>query len=293
VHHHFSSGTMFHIPLSSGAMFHIPRRHRKILYTAALMARVKVRRTTEDIRELPSYSITEAAYYLGIPPSTLKTWFRGYRGPSGRRHPPMLRPADGRRLLLSFYNLVEAHILEAARRRRVSTKRLRIAVEWANDKLPGPHPLLTHEFKTAGKRIFVQKLAEGTVEASRYGQVFSLKMAPTLKKFLKSIVRGPDDLPIEIHPIRPVVVKAKPPKGAEEKETRVYVSEGPLAINPKICSGRPIVKGTDVLASILSHRAHASESLSDLARDYDMDRREVYKVVKYLDNVAQGPHVLS
>jgi uncharacterized protein (DUF433 family) len=270
-----------------------PRGPQRVSYTLdASMARVKVRRSTEDIRELPSYSITEAAYYLGIPPSTLKTWFRGYRSQTGKRHPPMLKPADGRRLLLSFYNLVEAHILEAARRRRVSTKRLRIAVEWANEQLPGPHPLLTHEFKTAGKRIFVQKLAEGTVEASRYGQVFSLKMAPTLKKFLTSIVRGPDDLPIEIHPIRPVPVRARP-QADEGKERRVYVLEGPLAINPRICSGRPVVKGTDILASVLSHRVHASESLSDLAKDYDLDSREIYKVVKYLDNVAQGPHVFS
>jgi uncharacterized protein (DUF433 family) len=267
----------------------------KLRYTPSPMARVKVRRRRNtDIRELPSYSLTEAAYYLGIPPSTLKTWFRGYRGPTGKRHPPMLKPADGRRLLLSFYNLVEAHILEAARRRGVSTKCLRIAVEWANEMLPRPHPLLTHEFKTAGKRIFLEKL-EGhhTVEASRFGQFVSLKMAPTLTKFLRSIVRGPDDLPIEIHPIRPAPAKPKPPKGAEEKQKRVYVLEGPLAINPNICSGRPVVKGTDVLASVLNHRAHASESLSDLARDYDMDSREVYKVVKYLDKVTQGPHVFS
>ena len=254
------------------------------------MARVKVRRTTEDIRELPSYSITEAAYYLGIPPSTLKTWFRGYRGPTGRRHLPMLKPADGRRLLLSFYNLVEAQILEAARRRRVSTKRLRIAVEWANEYLPGPHPLLTHEFKTAGKRVFVQKLFEGTIEASRFGQIVSEKMVPTLKKFLSSIVRGPDDLPIELHPIRP---SRRAKKTEDDKEKRVYVLEGPLAINPKICSGRPVVKGTDVLASILRQRAHANESLSDLAKDYDLDSREIYKVIKYLDNVTQASHVLS
>jgi uncharacterized protein (DUF433 family) len=266
------------------------RRHPNAAYTPWPMARVKVRRTTEDIRELPSYSITEAAFYLNIPPSTLKTWFRGYRSPMGRRHPPMLKPADGRRLLLSFYNLVEAQILEAARRRHVSTKRLRIAVEWANETLPGPHPLLTHEFKSAGKRIFVQKLTEGTVEASRFGQIVSEKMVPTLTKFLKSIVRGPDDLPIELHPIRP----SRRAKNKEaDREKRVYVLEGPLAINPRICSGRPVVKGTDVLASMLRQRAHANESLSDLAKDYDLDSREVYKVIKYLDNVTQASHVLS
>lgn len=262
---------------------------RRVLYTARFMARVKVRRTTEDIRELPSYSITEAALYLAIPPSTLKTWFRGYKSPSGHRHAPMIKPADGRRLLLSFYNLAEAHILEAARRRGVNTKHIRTAVEWANATLPGPHPLLTHEFATAGRRMFVRKLQGKTIEASRYGQIVSLRLAPVLKKFLKTIVRDPvDDLPIEIHPVRPSPEKRK----EDAKKKRVYVREGPLAINPKICSGRPIVKGTDVLASVLRLRVHASEPLSDLARDYGMDTSEIYKVVKYLDNVAQGTHVL-
>src|SRR6266849_954998 len=115
----------------------------------------------------------------------------------------MIKPADPQRLLLSFYNLAEAHILDAARRRDVNTRRLRIAVEWANERLPGPHPLLTHEFATAGRRIFVRKLQRKTVEASRYGQYLDLRLAPVLKRFLKTIIRGADDLPIEIHPIQP------------------------------------------------------------------------------------------
>lgn len=262
------------------------------------MARQKVRRTDGDIRELPSYSITEAALYLGIPPSTLKTWFRGYKGPRGRRHPPMIKPADGRRLLLSFYNLAEAHILDAARRRRVSTQHIRTAVEWANETLAGPHPLLTHEFATAGRRVFVRKLQGKTIEASRYGQIVSLKLAPVLKRFLKTIIRGPDRLPVEIHPIRPASAKPVKARGKQTRakgteERRTYVLESPLAINPKICSGRPTVRGTDVLASVLRLRVHANEPLSDLAKDYGMDTSEIYKVVKYLDNVAQTPHVFS
>jgi uncharacterized protein (DUF433 family) len=181
----------------------------------------------------------------------------------------MIKPADPERLLLSFYNLVEAHILDAARRRKIPTTRLRIAVEWANETLPGPHPLVTHEFAMAGKRMFVKKLERKTVEASRFGQYINPKLVPLLRKFLKTIVRGPDYLPIEIRPIRPT-------------STRV----SPLAINPRICSGRPVVKGTDVLASILHHRAHAGEPLPDLALDYGLDTREIKKVVKYLDKVA-------
>lgn len=246
-----------------------PKSNSRLLpsvrYTARSMARKKVRWESGDIREHPSYSIAEAANYLGIPESTLKTWVRGYKRRS-RHHPPMIRPADPQHGLLSFYNLVEAHILEAARRKNVPTRRLRIAVEWAYETLPGPHPLVTHEFALAGRRVFLQKLHGSPIEASRFGQIVSQKMAPLLKKFLKTISRDPHDYtPTEIQPIR-------------KKSTRV----SPLVINPKICSGRPVVRGTDVLASVLQHRAIAGEPLSDLSKDYGLKVREIKKVVKYL-----------
>jgi len=243
------------------------RRRETLRYTATSMARKKVIWDSGDIREHPSYSIPEAADYLGIPESTLKTWVRGYRR-RGRLHPPMIRPADPRNGLLSFYNLVEAHILEAARRKNVPTRRLRIAVEWAYETLPGPHPLVTHEFALAGRRVFVQKLHRDAIEASRFGQIVSKKMAPLLKKFLQTISRDPHDYtPTEIQPIR-------------KKSTRV----SPVVINPRICSGRPVVRGTDVLASMLQHRAKAGEPWSDLSKDYGLKVREIKKVVKYLDN---------
>jgi uncharacterized protein (DUF433 family) len=264
---------------NSGINSRNSRGSHNLGYTSGRMARVKVRRTTEDIRDLPSYSITEAALYLGIPPSTLKSWVRGYRGRTGRRYPPLIRPADPRRLLLSFYNLAEAHILDVARRRRVQRERMRLAVKWATATLPGRHPLLSEHLATAGGRMFVRKLQGTTIDASAGGQVVELRLAPDLRKHLKSIIRDPiDRSPVEIHPIRPVPPKKKP--------SRVYVSESPLAINATICSGRPIVKGTDVPASMLHHRAHAGEPLSDLARDYGLDIREVEKVIKYIDKSA-------
>ena len=240
-----------------------------------------MRRTTEDIRELPSYSITEAALYLGIPPSTLKIWVRGYWGKHGQRHKPLIRPADPKRLLLSFYNLAEAHILDVARRRRVKPDRIRMAVQWAHYALPGPHPLLSKDLATAGGRMFVRTLEGDTVEASAGGQVVELKLAPLLKKHLRSIIRDPFGSPVEIHPVRPA--PKLPPK---KKPHRVYVAESPLAINPMICSGRLIVKGTDVPASMLRHRADAGEPLSDLAEDYGLDVRELKKVIEYLHKTA-------
>src|SRR5439155_24832812 len=76
----------------------------------------------QDPREMPAYSIPEAAHYLQMPPSTLRWWVKGwtYRTDAGERFsPPLLRlptcPAPGP-LLLSFVNVVEAHVLDALRR---------------------------------------------------------------------------------------------------------------------------------------------------------------------------------
>ena len=40
-----------------------------------------------DPREMPAYSIPEAAHYLQIPPSTLRSWIKGwrYRTEAGKR----------------------------------------------------------------------------------------------------------------------------------------------------------------------------------------------------------------
>src|SRR5262249_35581636 len=76
----------------------------------------------QDPREMPAYGILEAAHYLRLPPSTLRDWVRGRSYPTekGRRlSAPLisLPPRSPREpLVLSFFNLVEAHVLGALRR---------------------------------------------------------------------------------------------------------------------------------------------------------------------------------
>ena len=59
----------------------------------------------QDPRELPAYSIPEAAHYLRLPVATLRTWVRGRYYPTlhGRqRSEPVIHLADTERALLSF-----------------------------------------------------------------------------------------------------------------------------------------------------------------------------------------------
>ena len=88
----------------------------------------------QDPREMPAYGILEAAHYLRLPSSTLRDWVKGRSYPTekGQRFSapliPLRRP-QGDPLALSFFNLVEAHVLGALRREHhVSMAKVREAL---------------------------------------------------------------------------------------------------------------------------------------------------------------------
>lgn len=74
--------------------------------------------TRDDLRQLPAYGIPEAAGYLRLPASTLRSWILGQRYYDAQRRAKLFRPvievADSKRRLLSFSNLVEASFSRAS-----------------------------------------------------------------------------------------------------------------------------------------------------------------------------------
>jgi len=63
--------------------------------------------TTQDLRELPAYSIAEAAGYLRLPKSTLRAWLVGqpYRvGEVQRFFRPVIEIADAKHLMYAEAN---------------------------------------------------------------------------------------------------------------------------------------------------------------------------------------------
>jgi hypothetical protein len=89
--------------------------------------------------ELGRYSIPEAARYLRIPPATLRFWLVGRNYPTAegtKAFKPLIRIADGRSRLLSFENLVEAHVLSALRgKHQVHVKDIRTAIRYVEKDL--------------------------------------------------------------------------------------------------------------------------------------------------------------
>jgi uncharacterized protein (DUF433 family) len=224
-----------------------------------VMPKKRIPRFTGDVREHPRYSIEEAADYLHIPPSTMKAWLRGqhYRLPDGRIRDveAVVQAADPAHKLISFYNLAEAHILRATRDRDIPLKNVRAAIHYVRQIIPNdPHPLLSHKFSTYGKQVFIEHLGQ-IVNATRHGQ---LGMREILEQYLERIERDSLGKPRQVFPI--------------------YSSH--IAINPFLSSGKPVVRGTGIMLSILIDRAKSGESIPDLAQDYGLQPLEIQEAIQ-------------
>ena len=101
---------------------------------ATATVRQRQGRKGRDVLETPVYSIGEAARSLDVPTATLRYWVLGgpYKTQRGlRRAAPVIELADPTERLLSFLNLVEAHVLDALRRyHEVSLPKIRTALDY-------------------------------------------------------------------------------------------------------------------------------------------------------------------
>lgn len=211
-----------------------------------------------DLREFPRYSISEAAFYVRIPATTLVAWTRGqdYHTKEGvhRTFEPLIELADPQNRFLSFYNLVEAHMLRSTTERGVPLRNVRKALEYIRETIPGKHPLLMHDFEVSGKDVFIQHLGN-TINATRHGQ---LAMRKILEKYLRRIIRDASGLPIKVFPI----------------------NSRRLVIDPRFSSGKPIVKDRGITASVLWGRKQTGESVTEIAKDYGLTELEVKEAIE-------------
>jgi uncharacterized protein (DUF433 family) len=220
-----------------------------------------------DPREVPRYGLPEIALFLHVNENTLRSWVSGRTFPkvSGEGFSkPLIEPADGEGNVLSFFNLIEAHILKSTRRRdEVPMKFIRVAIDYVSETYTGlKHPLITQEFETDGRFLFVRKLDE-LVNASKMGQ---LGMEPILKEYLSRIDRDTQRMPVTLYPEIP----GKPQSRA-------------VAIKYGVSSGAPVISGTGVLVSVLFGRYTAGDSAQDLAEDYDIQKEKIEDAITYLE----------
>jgi len=118
----------------------------------------------KDPRDLPAYSAPEAAHYLYLPEATLRSWVLGRTYPVATRKPcvaPLVMVPEGVPRLLSFTNLVEAHVLAAIRQHGVKPPSVRLAIDHLQRHYRIEHPLADARFKTDGLSLFIAEAPHG------------------------------------------------------------------------------------------------------------------------------------
>jgi uncharacterized protein (DUF433 family) len=222
----------------------------------------------EDPREVPAYGIDEAALYLQVPPATLRSWVLGrdYPVKKGRaRFQPLIRPAseDGVRLL-SFLNLVEAHVLSAIRHEfGVDLAAVRRAIDFLEKRKPSRHPLADRSFETDGQDLFVRELGH-LVAVSAGGQK---AMRAVLDAHLKRIVRDGRGMALRLFLFT---------------RRGVHAPDAPriVLVDPGISYGRPVLAGTGIPTAVIAERFKAGETIADLAADYDRSPGDIEEALR-------------
>jgi uncharacterized protein (DUF433 family) len=207
----------------------------------------------DRLRRTPAYPFIEAAHYLNMPPSTLRSWCIGqdYKvNGETRRFQPLIELDGEKNEGLSFLNLVEAHVLAAIRRKHdIPLPKVREAMVFMRARMNTGRPLLERSFQTDGVNLFVEELST-LVNVTQEGQ---LEMKELLLAHLHRIERDHAGLPIRLFPFTRT--------GSRERET-------PVQIDPTIAFGRPSLKGRAVPTAVLADRFKAGDPMTGLAADF-------------------------
>ena len=224
---------------------------------------------TDDIRAMPCYSIPEAAHYLRIPETTLRSWVRGRKYPTSEGDQffqPVIELPDDSQNLLSFINLVEIHVLDAIRRdHRISLHKVRIAIDFIEKELKSDHPLAYQKLETDGLDLFVEGYGQ-LINVSRAGQ---LALRELLQAHLRRIDRDSAGYALRLYPFT-------------RKRLGQQLIEEPKAIviDPRISFGRPVLTGTGIPTAIIAERYKAGEAIGALADDYGCPTLKIEEAIR-------------
>jgi uncharacterized protein (DUF433 family) len=219
-----------------------------------------------DLRNQPAYTLAEAARYLKLPVATLRSWVAGRPYPKAEgvgRFQPLIHPPGRQPPVLSFWNLIEAHVLRSLRTDHgVSIKALRQALAYAERTLKIQRLLLRKELRTDAGKVFLDRYGE-LIELSASGQ---LAMRQVLAEHLKRIEWDEWQFPVRLYPFL----------SADSIST-----ERTIAIDPKIAFGRPVVIRASVSTAAIAERIDARETVEELAADYGLSPSEIEQAVLF------------
>lgn len=227
----------------------------------------------QDPREVPAYTVPDAAHLAGVPEPTLRSWVSGRSYPkqqgSGYFAPLLERP-DVSSPLLSFVNVIEAHVLAAIRRSHgVPMRNVRPALDYVRERFNSAHPLAERIFETDGVDLFVRQVGE-IVNASKGGQI---AIRDFIEAHLTRIEHNSQGQAIKLFPF----VRRRDDIMPEE------IKEEPrlIMVDPRISFGKAVLHSSGIPTAAIADRFQAGESIISIAGDYDRKHEEIEEALRY------------
>lgn len=218
-----------------------------------------------DPRDIPTYSISDAARYLRIPAGTIRSWTIGRHYPisnGSNFFRPLILIRDLKPRLLSFTNLVEIHVLRAIRKHhQIDLGKVRDALDFIDEQFQASHPLARERFLTDGVDLFIERYGS-LINASKSEQT---ELKDAFNAHLERIEPDDTGLAIKLYPFT---------RSHEENNPRFVV------VDPRIAFGRLVIAGTGISTRVLAERYQAGESIDYLAYDYECDRLMIEEAIR-------------
>jgi len=219
-----------------------------------------------DPRDLPCYPVAEAARFLHVPAATLRSWVRGREysiGDAIRHAEKIIVPPDLNQNFLSFWNVVEAHVLCSLRKTHsISLRNVRIAIEEAQAKLGIEHLLRSNQLSCAGGEVFIKHYGE-LIQLTRSCQ---LALKNHLEVFLRRVEWDEKNLAIRLFPFI---------NGYSHIEEKIIV------IDPFFSFGKPVIQRNRISTRAINDRINAGEDIESIRGDYDLTPEELNRALSF------------
>jgi len=226
----------------------------------------------DEVKNLPAYTLAEAARYIGVSETTLRTWFRGKPAVSTKKGgfrraaiKPILPTGAGPGEPLSFLDLIIAHVLFSLRNSyKFPMGKVAKAKEYLAS-LEGNLSFLAHKDFFHDHADLYMGEDKNLLTLTQQGQMADKTI---LASGLHQIIYGSDGYAKEFFP------------KLGDTDQREFV------VNPEINYGRISIVRIGVKADALAARYNAGEKMSDIAEDYGATPEEIVEAIRWHDRLA-------
>jgi uncharacterized protein (DUF433 family) len=209
-----------------------------------------------DLREIPNYTIAEAARCLGIPVATLRSWFKGHNR-DGKAYRPFLKMSDASRL--TFFEMMQADALFSMSRGNQTTLRT------FRDQLKQLAPMeLVRKSIFFDRNSIYREFEACFVSLREKGQTYEKTV---IKPYLKRVHYDAKNVAYRIFPFL-------------SRADDLSVSLKNIVIDPKICYGAVFHDKIGAPVTVIGKRFDLGEDEDLLAKDFGTTKENIREAIR-------------